>query len=166
MRPILEIPHRAALENSPLCAGLTGEEVEIVLSRCRFLDVAAEREVLSEGQAPTGLHVILEGLVEVQLVRQPDEDVSATIPLGQIGAGGVFGEYSAWDPRPVTANVVTLTPTRLAVVGVRDFLDLIEDHDHLGKIILGNLLRTLIHRLRVKVGEVDVTSPGIVDHEP
>ena len=154
MRPLLEKAQRVAVENSPLCAGLTPAEIEEVLVRARLVEYAADRLVLAEGQPPSGLHVVVEGLVEVRLVRA-DEGVLATIPLGQIGAGGVFGEYSSWDPRPVSANVVTLTPTRLLFLPIRDFLQLIDERDRLGKIILGNLLRMLIHRLRLKTAQVD-----------
>lgn len=156
MRPLLERAQRLAVETSPLCSGLSAADVDTVLSRARLVDYAADRVVLTEGQPPTGLHVVVEGLVEVRLVRA-DEGVLATIPLGQIGSGGVFGEYSSWDPRPVNASVVTLTPTRLLVLPVRDFLQLIDEHDHIGKVVLGNLLRMLIHRLRVKNAQLDAT---------
>lgn len=154
MRPTLDAAHRAALLTSPLGAGLRPDELEPVLDRLRVTDHPADAVILAEGQAPTGLHVVLEGVVEVRLQRRTD-GVTATLPLAQIGVGGVFGEYSSWDPRPVSANVVALTPTRLAVMPVRDFLALIDEHDHLGKVILGNLLRTLIHRLRMKVARID-----------
>ena len=144
MRPLLERAERLALERSPLGANLRPDELALVE------DFAPGRVVLAEGQPPRGVHVVLAGRVEVTVVRR-DEGVSATLPLGEIGAAGVFGEYSAWDRSPVSATVTTVEPTRVALLVAEDFLRLVVENDRLGQVLLGNLSLVLIERLRDKI---------------
>lgn len=68
--------------------------------------------VVKRGDQGNGLYLLLDGSVEVRRgVRN----------LARLSAGQFFGEMSLFDNQPRSADVVTLRPSRLAVLSKWDF---------------------------------------------
>jgi CRP-like cAMP-binding protein len=150
--------YREVLGASVVFEGLAPEDLDVVLARCRLVEVRTGEAILAEGQPVDGLYVILGGRIEFFL---PEEGAggrrrSTRVRLNVLGPGRCFGEYGLIDDEPGSASAVALAPARLAFLSREDFRGLTEQSDRLGKTIYRNLLRFLVGRLRAKDRELDV----------
>jgi len=149
--------YRGVLAQSVVWAGLSPDDLDLVLASCRLLTVEAGQPLLAEGRPGAGLFVILDGQVEVflpehsQRVRRPSR-----VRLNVLGPGRCFGEYGVIDDMPSSASAQTLTPARLCVLSPSDFRRIAERNDRIGRIVYANLLRFLVSRLRSKDKELDL----------
>jgi CRP-like cAMP-binding protein len=75
--------------------------------------------VLDFGEESTEVYFVLDGSLRVQLRTAEGQEVI----LNEIGAGEIFGEMSAIDGAPRSANITALHRTRLCVVPGAAFLD-------------------------------------------
>ena len=95
--------------------------------------------VVNEGDRTDSLYVILSGRVKVFLA---DEDGHEVV-LGTQGPGEYFGEM-VLDEGPRSASVMTLEPSRFAVVTKEQFAAFLTSHPE----FTVRLVRKLIHRAR------------------
>jgi CRP/FNR family cyclic AMP-dependent transcriptional regulator len=79
--------------------------------------------IVSEGDETDSLYVIVEGRVKVYVSDEEGREVV----LGTQGPGDYFGEM-VLDGGPRSASVVTLEPSRFAVVGKQRFRDFLYAH--------------------------------------
>jgi CRP-like cAMP-binding protein len=101
---------------SPLFADLNQFERGAVLWRFEGRDAIADEVLVSEGEAPLGLFLVVEGAVEVSR----DEGVGP-VPVARLGPGDVFGEIALIRGGTTTATVVAQTDTHLLLLARRDF---------------------------------------------
>ena len=78
--------------------------------------ILANTNLVTEGQIPNALYVVLDGVLEV---RMPSHGPDAVVRLG---AGELVGEVSFLDDKPATVNVRTCVNCRLLVL-LRDDLN-------------------------------------------
>lgn len=150
--------YRGMLTHSVPFDGLASGDLDAVLSRCRLLEVDAQRELLTEGTAGPGLYVILEGAVEVFLPERSAGPIrrATAVQLNILGPGRCLGEYGLIDDQPSSASARAAAGARLCFLARDDFRDLADRHERIGKTFYLNLLRFLIARLREKDQELDL----------
>ena len=89
--------------------------------RCVWRDVAAGEQVIGQGDGCNDVFFVVTGRVRVVLYSAAGKVVS----LGEIGAGEMFGEYSAFDKAPRSATIEALQPSLLAVMPSDVFVDVV-----------------------------------------
>jgi CRP-like cAMP-binding protein len=107
--PLSPHPALPLLQNSPLCRGLSAEEVERVASLLQPVQVAMGEKIVSQGDTGEALFFVEYGQVEVVVNIQDRESVS----LARIGPGNHFGEIAFVSGGERIADVVALGPVRL-----------------------------------------------------
>ncbi len=94
-----------ALRRSPLLAGVSADELALLLRHAEFVDVPSGVLVLREGDDSRDMYFVLAG--EARLRR-------SQLTLATLGPGGHFGALGLLTGRPRTASVAALTPLSLA----------------------------------------------------
>jgi CRP-like cAMP-binding protein len=120
----------ALLAKVPLLAGLGPKDLEEVGRLADEVDVGAGKELAKEGAVGEEFFVILDGTVAVSKGGQP---------IRELGAGAFFGELALLGNVPRTATVTATTPTRLLVLGHREFSSLLSSQPA----IQGRVLRSV-----------------------
>jgi CRP/FNR family cyclic AMP-dependent transcriptional regulator len=128
------------LEQVGLFAGLEPAAREAVAERLSEADFAPGDLLVREGDAGTGLFVIVDGTADV--IR--DGHIVATL-----GPGEFVGELSVLDRRPRLANVIARTPVRSLALASWDLESLIRQDPAIAM----SLLRGLAGRLRSIIGD-------------
>jgi CRP/FNR family transcriptional regulator, cyclic AMP receptor protein len=95
--------------------------------------------IISEGDRSDSLFIIQSGKVKIYLA---DEDGKEML-LGTHGPGEYFGEMIL-DEGPRSASVMTLEPSRFAVITTDQFRQFLTAHPDIGL----ELIKSLIHRVR------------------
>jgi len=150
--------YRSTLASSVVFAGLGSADLDRIMAPARVVDAHAGQVLLAEGRRGEGLYVILEGDVEVFLPDRSPEGAKrpSRVRLNVLGPGRCFGEYGVLDEQVSSASAQALTAARLCILRTADFHSVVDDSDHIGKVVYGNLLRFLVGRLRSKDRELDV----------
>ena len=102
----------------PLLASLTDDALRSLAERATEIDVPAGHVLIEVGQAGSGLFVVEEGTLEVEL---PD---GRSVELG---TGQFVGEIALLTDRPHVARVRAKTDARCLAIGRSDFADLLGD---------------------------------------
>lgn len=97
--------------------------------------LAAGEFVFLNGEAGDCMYAVLEGCIEI---RRGD------LVLLKLGPGEIFGEMAIIDKRPRSADAVAVVPSRVAVVGERRFLMLVQQTPFFAL----QMMRVLTDRLR------------------
>lgn len=84
-------------------------------------DIAANTNIITEGEEGKGLYLILSGSVEVYKGKGPDK-----ISLATLQGGDAFGEISLLYKRPTSATVTAREPTQLLFLSRDIFQKLME----------------------------------------
>ena len=150
--------YRETLAESVVFAGLSPDELELIMRSCRLVDVSAGQTLLSEGVKGDGLYVILEGAIEFFL---PDRSAAGVhrpsrVRLNVLGPGRCFGEYGVIDDQASSASAQALSAARLCLLVTGELRRIVNERDRIGKVIYANLLRFLVSRLRAKDRELDI----------
>ena len=95
-----------------LFADLSDASCERLLDRHRCSSHAAEQVFVMEQDWGESLFVLLSGIAKVRTYTADGEEVVMSL----LGEGEVFGEMAALDGAPRSADVVALTPVRVAVI--------------------------------------------------
>lgn len=103
-----------------------------------FRDLHAGEVVFRKGDPGDFMAIVLRGSV---VIRRDGEDVAT------IKAGSVFGEMALIDGEPRSADAITLTHCRLALVDDRHFKALVRDTPDFALM----LMKILVQRLRANL---------------
>jgi CRP-like cAMP-binding protein len=123
------------LQRVPLFAGLGHREIERIGQLAEEVDVADGTVLMRQGDPGRDLMVVISG--QVGLVRDGSR-------LNTMQPGDFFGEIALVDGGPRTATATADGPTRLLVVGHRDFHALMDEFPD----IASQILRALAQRVR------------------
>ena len=95
---------------------LSDSDVDWLLSAGSEQQVIANTVVIREGEQPTSLYIVLEGLLSVALASTGDR------PVGVLGPGEIIGELSFLEEQTAAASVTAIESSLLLVVS-RTILD-------------------------------------------
>lgn len=110
-------PKLDRLRSVPLFSGLGSREIERLGQLADEVDVPAGHVLMRQGDRGNEMFVLVSGKVSVDRAGRA---------LGERGAGSVLGEIALLAEMPRTATVIAIEPSRLFVVGHREFHSLMD----------------------------------------
>ncbi len=116
--------------------GLNQQELESLTRGALVRSFPRNAVVLNEGDRTDSLYVILSGRVKVYLA----DDEGKEVTLSTQGPGEYFGEL-VLDAGPRSASVMTLEPSRFAVVTKEQFTEFLTTHPEFTARLIGKLIR-------------------------
>ncbi|HEY3360060.1 MAG TPA: cyclic nucleotide-binding domain-containing protein [Polyangia bacterium] len=111
------------LASSPLFAPFAVEDRRNLAGRFRFIEIEPATTVITEGQLPAGLFIVLAGELRVSMRRG-----GVVVPLATLGGGDVCGEMSLLTHRPAMATIDAVTKCWALMLGRLEFAELIVTH--------------------------------------
>ena len=118
------------LKQTPLLAELGRRELEEVGRLVDEIDVAAGKVLMRQGETGREFFVLVDGSVGI------DRDGAR---VRDLGAGDFFGEIALLSEGPRTATATAETPTKLLVLGHREFHSLMSQYPSIQTSVLNAL---------------------------
>ncbi|MBI5497159.1 MAG: cyclic nucleotide-binding domain-containing protein [Deltaproteobacteria bacterium] len=140
------------LRASPVFRGLAAPALQALVDAFQRVRASDGDEVIRQGTAATGLHLLLRGRCAVS-ARRPD---GTTGDLPEMKEGDVFGEISLFLGTQATATVRASGPCELLVLPAEAFERLVRPDPEVAR-ALATLGETRLRRLGIDV-EIDVYS--------
>ncbi len=103
----------------PLFAGCSKKDIEFIGQLADEVDVAAGHVLFREGAIGHEFIIVMEGALRVERHGSV---------INHLGAGDFAGEIALVDGGPRTATVIADIPTRLLLIGHREFNSLMQKH--------------------------------------
>ncbi|HET9425549.1 MAG TPA: CPBP family glutamic-type intramembrane protease [Gemmatimonadaceae bacterium] len=107
--------HPAIFGNTAIAAGLAAGQVARLDGCSRIVEFAAGDVVLAIGSVSPGLHLLLEGTVEV---RARSGSADSLVRVASLLPGAVFGELSALAGTAAISEVAAVSAARVAIADV------------------------------------------------
>jgi CRP-like cAMP-binding protein len=140
------------LQHSELFLGLSPEQVERIAALGQESVFNAGDAIISEGAPSDDMYIIVDGMVEVEVVKGTVPDVPGAPQFGslvRLGQGQVFGEMALVDSGARSATVrCAKDGTVLYVIPHKDFWNLCINDHHIGFIVMRNIAVDLSFKLR------------------
>ena len=140
---------REALSALPICASLTGDELERLAKALQPILVNRGDAVFKEGSESKAMYLLARGKVEVRLLKREK-------PIALLRAPTVFGEMGVLTSSPHSATIVAASAVELYVLSAARFDEFLQSGDLIAYKLGLNLARILADRLR----EVDQQLEG------
>ena len=132
------------LKNIPIFDSLDPEELEVVSTYMKLMDVNPGEIVFKEGAKGSYVCFVAEGSLDV--LKQ--SETGSNITIATLDKGRSIGEMAVIDDFPRSATIKAQTKATLIIL-TRDEFDLIlEEHSKTGVKILKGISRLLSHNLR------------------
>ena len=128
------------LTGIPLFADMSKEDLAVISSHATIKTFPKNTVVLNEGDTTDSLYVILSGRIKVYASDAEGKELILNLQ----GTGDYFGEMALLDEGPRSASVMTLEPTRLAIISKQTFRSCLAANPSISV----NLIRQLVHRGR------------------
>ena len=148
-------PHET-LEKVGLLRSLDAKERAVFERRCLWRHARAKEWLLEQNDVGTDIYFLTSGVVRVLITPSPDREVI----LGDINAGGYFGEMAAIDGQPRSAGILAITDATIACMPAPVFREIIHKHPDVSE----QLLRQLVARIRALDQRVNEFSSMDVKH--
>jgi CRP/FNR family transcriptional regulator, cyclic AMP receptor protein len=124
------------LRKVPLFAGLSRHDLELVERLTDEIDVPTDKVLIKEGAYGHEFFIVVDGALRVEREAKL---------LRKLGPGDFAGEIALIDGGVRTATVTADAPSRLLVIGHREFFSLLGQYPD----IQIQVLQALAHRVRV-----------------
>ena len=124
--------------------------------RSLWRHASAKEWLLEQNDVGTDIYFLTSGVVRVLITPSPDREVI----LGDISAGGYFGEMAAIDGQPRSAGILAITDATIACMSASVFRELIHKYPDVSE----QLLRQLVARIRALDERVNEFSSMDVKH--
>jgi CRP-like cAMP-binding protein len=113
-----------SLQRVRLFADIDGQSLRAIAEKCVWLRFEPEQQILQTSENSADIFFVIEGVVAVNHFSTKGREVTFT----EIDHGGFFGEFSAIDSAPRSANVVAKTDALIARLSPALFRKVIFDH--------------------------------------
>ncbi|RME06514.1 MAG: cyclic nucleotide-binding domain-containing protein [Anaerolineae bacterium] len=124
--------------------GLAQDELEQVARLCETRTLKQGEVLVNAGDVGDEFYLLTEGSVSIQLPTP-----TGSRPIIHLGKGQVVGELALLDQGVRAATVqANETPTTVQVINNQKFLQLCEENNHIGYIVMRNLAIDLSVKLR------------------
>lgn len=143
------------LKRSELFQELSEEDLEPIANLIRWKDFKKGSEVLHHLGQDDDVYFIVSGRVTTTIYSFEGKEIS----YQELGPGATFGELSAIDRLPRTANVITIEDSRFGVMSRIYFWQLVEQYPSVAAAALkrlAGLVRFLVDRV-YQYGALDVS---------
>ncbi len=141
------------IRKMPLFKYLTYKELVKIINITKMETAEKGTKIIKEGETGEDLFIILSGKVKVQKGEKK---------IVELKNGDHFGEMALVDKAPRSADVTTLTDTKLLKMSRTDFFEIIRKESQLASKLLWSFVQVLSERLRKTNQELK----GISDSEP
>ena len=118
------------LQDVPLFSACTVKELTLIARATDEVDVAAGKEIVTEGSLGHDFYLILDGQATVS---------RGDSSLATLGPGQYFGEMALLDGAPRNATVTAAAPTTLLVLGQREFAAVLDSSPGVARKLLTNM---------------------------
>src|SRR6185437_9150069 len=108
--------------------------------RCQWRHAKAKEWLLEQNDVGTDIYFLTSGVVRVLITPSPDREII----LGDIDAGGYFGEMAAIDGQPRSAGILAITDATIARMPATVFREIIHKYPDVAE----QLLQQLVARIR------------------
>lgn len=143
-----------------LLAGLSPSELEQVARRIRERQWPAGHDVVSHRDDSRDVYFVLDGKVRVTLFSERGKEIS----FRELEAGQSFGELSAIDGQPRSADVVALKDAVLGSVTAGEFMELMRRYPPVAEAALRKLA-ALVRSLSQRIYESSEKGPVRICNE-
>ena len=138
---------RAALERTPLFAGLDREHLEDVLSVGRRMSYEPGQAIVERGDPGDAMYIVVSGAAEV--------DVGGR--FHRLERGDFFGEMAVLAGKPREATVKAVEPLEALQIPADEFQAFLSDNPQLAV----EMLKSLVERLREVQDRLDTWVGGV-----
>ena len=135
----MQKPHET-LEKVGLFRSLERKAREGFEQRCQWRHAHPKEWLLEQNDIGTDIYFLTSGVVRVLITPSPDREII----LGDIEAGGYFGEMAAIDGQPRSAGILAITDATIARMPATVFREIIHQFPDVSE----QLLRQLVTRIR------------------
>lgn len=130
---------RAALADFPLFKGAPSATLDLILRHANLRRCVADEEILSRDEQAGDVYFVLRGEVRIVNYSASGREVAYAI----VPAGGYFGELSAIDGRPRSANVLAVEDCLLATLTPNAFKELLANDADISAKVMQKLVRII-----------------------
>ena len=152
--PTSKIDPATALQSIELFAELETQTREVISKRIKWKQFKKGVEIVSYRSRSDEVYFIASGQVRTTIYTFTGKEIS----YQELGAGDMFGELSAIDRLPRTANVITQQASQIGVMAANEYWNLIEQYPSIAAFTLqrmAKMVRFLIDRV-YQYGALDV----------
>lgn len=145
--------HAKLYKAVPFFRGLTGDELDEMITISRLFKAPRGYTILEEGKPGHGMYVIVHGMCTCRMRLFQGDDTH----LANLYKGDVFGEMSLIDDGPVSATVITVNDCILYHIDKARFIELRESFRPAAYKVLRALAPTICDRLRTinaRIGDI------------
>ncbi len=130
---------RSALAEFPLFKGAPAATLDVIFRHANLRRCSADEEILSRDEQAGDVYFVLRGEVRIVNYSASGREVAYAI----IPAGGYFGELSAIDGRPRSANVLAVEDCLLATLTPAAFKELLATDTDIAAKVMQKLVRII-----------------------
>lgn len=123
------------LSGTELFQNLSPDDLWALARRCRWRRYTAHQQIVGQTDQTTNVFFIVRGKVRAVIYSLSGKEVT----FRDISDGEMFGEFSAIDGKPRSANVVALTDTLIASMSANVFWEVLRDYSEISAITLKRL---------------------------
>ncbi len=113
-----------SLRRISIFADIPDSEIVQIEAKCAWQSYPPGVNIIDRMSTSRNVYFITKGMVRVMVFSENGREIS----LDDVEAGMFFGELSAIDGAPRSANVVTVYSTTAAVISRESFLEILADH--------------------------------------
>ena len=125
----------ASLASIAIFRDLPPGDLESLAQRCTWRRFDSDQQIVGHLDETRDVYFIVQGKVRVIVYSFAGKEVT----FRDIPAGELFGELSALDGQPRSANVVALEPSLTAALSNEAFNEIVETHPEVAKALLMRL---------------------------
>jgi CRP-like cAMP-binding protein len=148
-------PHET-LERVGLFRSLDAKDRVTFERRCIWRHARAKEWLLEQNDVGTDIYFLTSGAVRVLITPSPDREII----LGEVEAGGYFGEMAAIDGQPRSAGILAITDATIASMPAPVFREIVHKYPDVSE----QLLQQLVARIRMLDQRVHEFSSMHVKH--